>query len=158
MEKVMRAKLSWLVSMVSVALMSGQWARIQAQDGPAATTSATPDADRGGAPSAEGEQPKKIGGSVLTPKLTHSVDPQFSDQAREQKKGGTVLVSLVVDKLGVPQNVHVLRGVGLGLDEKAVDAVKQYRFKSATENGRPVSVYMTIEINFRIYDKDGKLQ
>jgi len=59
------------------------------------------------------------------------------------------LLNLVVDEHGVPQNVHVVRGVGLGLDAKAVDAVKQWRFKPAMENGTPVPVELNIEMNFR---------
>jgi protein TonB len=61
------------------------------------------------------------------------------------------MVSIIVDKNGIPQNVHVTRGVGLGLDEKAVDAVKQYKFKPATENGKPVAVYLNVEVNFEIF-------
>ena len=51
----------------------------------------------------------------------------------------------------MPQNVHVLHGVGMGLDEKAVEAVKQYRFKPAKENGKPVAVEMNVEVNFQIF-------
>jgi protein TonB len=62
-----------------------------------------------------------------------------------------VLVHLIVDAKGVPQNVQVLRGIGMGLDEKAVEAVKQYRFKPATEGGEPVPVELNIEVNFKIF-------
>jgi thiol-disulfide isomerase/thioredoxin len=58
------------------------------------------------------------------------------------------LVNLIVDPHGVPQNVHVLRGLGMGLDEKAVEAVRQYRFKPAMEHGKPVAVEMNAEVNF----------
>jgi len=64
---------------------------------------------------------------------------------------GVVTVSLIVDQHGLPQNVKVLRGVGMGLDEKAVEAVKTYRFKPATENGKPVAVYLNVEVNFEIF-------
>jgi protein TonB len=47
--------------------------------------------------------------------------------------------------------VHVTRGVGMGLDENAVAAVKQYRFKPATENGKAVAVYLNVEVNFEIF-------
>jgi protein TonB len=62
-----------------------------------------------------------------------------------------VTVSTIVDQHGIPQNVHVTRGVGHGLDEKAVEAVKKYRFKPAMENGKPVAVYLNVEVNFRIF-------
>jgi protein TonB len=62
-----------------------------------------------------------------------------------------VLVNLVVDSKGNPQNVHVLRGVGMGLDEKAIEAVRQYRFNPAIEGGKPVPVEVNIEVNFQIF-------
>ena len=64
---------------------------------------------------------------------------------------GIVLVNLIVDTRGMPQNVHILRGVGMGLDEKAVDAVRQYRFKPAMESGHPVPVQVNVEVNFQIF-------
>jgi len=62
-----------------------------------------------------------------------------------------VTVSLIVDTEGLPQNVHVIRGVGMGLDEKALDAVRQYRFKPARENGHPVPVQVNVEVRFSIF-------
>jgi protein TonB len=64
---------------------------------------------------------------------------------------GVVLVNLIVDQQGRPVNVHVLRGVGMGLDDKAVAAVKQYRFKPAREAGKPVAVELNVEVNFQIF-------
>jgi protein TonB len=64
---------------------------------------------------------------------------------------GVVTVSIIVDKKGRPQNVHVTKGVGHGLDEKAVEAVKKYRFIPAKENGKPVAVGMNVEVNFEIF-------
>jgi protein TonB len=61
-----------------------------------------------------------------------------------------VVVNLIVDTEGIPQNVHVLRGVGVGLDEAAIEAVRKYRFKPALENGRPVPVEMNVEVDFHI--------
>ena len=52
---------------------------------------------------------------------------------------------------GVPSHVHVIPSVGMGLGDKAVEAVKQYRFKPAMENGKPVTVDMNVEVNFQIY-------
>ena len=60
-------------------------------------------------------------------------------------------VNLIVDEKGNPKNVRVVRGAGMGLDQKAVDAVKQYKFKAAMEGGRPVAVELNIEVNFQIF-------
>jgi protein TonB len=93
----------------------------------------------------------QVGGSVRPPIVTYQVDPEFSEEARKAKFSGNVVVSLIVGADGKPRNVHVLRGVGMGLDEKAVEAVQQYRFKPATQNGKPVSVYLNVEVNFQIF-------
>jgi len=64
-----------------------------------------------------------------------------------------VLVAVEVGADGVPNNVRVLRSLGLGLDEKAVEAVKQWRFKPGMKDGKPVPVAATIEVSFRLLDK-----
>jgi protein TonB len=94
---------------------------------------------------------KNIGGGITEPVVITQVEPEFSEEARRAKYPGDVIVSLIVDATGMPQNVHVLHGVGMGLDEKAVEAVKQYRFKPARENGKPVAVYMNVDVGFHIY-------
>jgi periplasmic protein TonB len=83
--------------------------------------------------------------------LVYAVDAEFSDEARRAKFQGVCVVSLVVDAKGNPQRVQVVRHLGMGLDQKAVAAVKQYRFKPATLQGRPVPVEVNVEVNFRIY-------
>jgi periplasmic protein TonB len=92
-----------------------------------------------------------VGGGVSAPLVLSSVDPEYSDEARRAKYTGIVVVSLVVDAFGMPQRVHVIRHLGMGLDEKAIQAVQQYRFKSAEYQGRPVPVEVNIEVNFQIY-------
>jgi protein TonB len=94
---------------------------------------------------------KNVGGGVIGPKIIYQPEPEFSEEARKAKFMGVVTVSLIVDQNGKPQNVHVTRGVGMGLDENAVAAVKQYRFKPATENGKAVAVYLNVEVNFEIF-------
>jgi protein TonB len=94
---------------------------------------------------------RKIGGGVSSPELIFKVDPEFSEEARRAKFMGIVLVNLIVDQQGRPENVHVLRGVGMGLDEKAVAAVKQYKFRPAMEKGKPVPVELNVEVNFQIF-------
>ena len=98
-----------------------------------------------------GGGPKKIGGGVSAPELVFQVQPEFSEEARKAKTAGNVFVSLWVDEKGVPTHVRVLRGIGMGLDEKAVEAVKQYRFKPAREGGKAVTVEMNIEVTFQIF-------
>jgi TonB family protein len=96
---------------------------------------------------------KKIGNGVSAPMVIYQVEPQFSQEASQAKFMGVVLLNLIVDQDGLPQNVHVVRGVGMGLDEKAVEAVRQYKFKPAMENGSPVPVSINVEVNFQIFDK-----
>jgi TonB family protein len=94
---------------------------------------------------------RKIGPGVTPPSVTHQVEALFSEQARKNKVSGVVLLSFIVDRDGVPQNPRVLIGLGMGLDEKAVEALKQYRFTPAMENGQPVAVRMSMEVDFRLY-------
>jgi len=94
----------------------------------------------------------RIGGGVVAPVLIHSVDPEFSDEARRAKYQGICLISIIVDRDGNPQDAHVVRALGMGLDEKALAAVKQFRFKPAMKDGKtPVPVMITVEVNFRLY-------
>jgi periplasmic protein TonB len=95
---------------------------------------------------------EQIGGRVSAPVLIHSVEAEFSDEARRAKYQGVCLVSLIVDAQGNPQNIRVVRALGMGLDEKAIEAIKQYKFKPAMKDGRnPVPVPITIEVDFRLY-------
>jgi protein TonB len=94
---------------------------------------------------------RKIGGGVSAPVVLFAPEPEFSEEARKAKVAGNVLVYLQVDASGHPTHVRVLRGIGLGLDEKAMEAVRQYKFKPAMENGRPVAVEMNVEVNFQIF-------
>jgi TonB family protein len=95
--------------------------------------------------------PIQIGGDVTPPVPIWHPSPEYTAEAKKAKFMGVVTVGIIVDKNGIPQNVHVTKGVGMGLDEKAVEAVKRYRFKSATENGKPVAVYENVEVNFEIF-------
>jgi TonB family protein len=94
----------------------------------------------------------RVGGQISAPVLTHGVDPEFSDEARRSKYQGICLISVIVDAQGNPQNPRVVRPLGMGLDEKALEAVRQFKFKPALKDGKtPVPVMMTVEINFRLY-------
>ena len=93
-----------------------------------------------------------IGGSVSAPVVLYEPEAEFSDEARRAKYQGVVLVSIIVDAQGHPQNARVVRALGMGLDEKALEAVMKYKFKPAMKDGRtPVPVPMNVEINFHLY-------
>jgi protein TonB len=92
-----------------------------------------------------------VGGGVSAPVPIYEVTPEFSEEARKAKFQGVVTVNLVVNQRGLPENVHILRGVGMGLDDKAIEAVKQYRFKPAMMGGKPVAVEVNVEVNFQIF-------
>jgi TonB family protein len=92
-----------------------------------------------------------IGGGVSPPVAIYSPEPEYSDEARRAKYAGIVVVSLIVDAQGLPQRVRVVRALGMGLDEKAVEAVRQYKFKPAMFQGKAVPVEVNIEVNFQIY-------
>ena len=77
----------------------------------------------------------QIAGDVSRPIIVSRPEAEFSDKARRNKYQGVVLVSLIVDAQGMPQNVNVVRHLGMGLDEKAVEAVRKYRFRPAMHNG-----------------------
>jgi protein TonB len=78
------------------------------------------------------------------------VDPEYSEDARKAKFSGTVVLQLIVDVDGKAKNIKVTRGVGLGLDEKAVEAVQKWKFIPGRKNGQAVPVYATVEVNFRL--------
>jgi len=94
----------------------------------------------------------RIGGSVSAPVALNNVEAEFSDEARRAKYQGICLISLIVDAQGNPQNPRVVRALGMGLDEKALEAVRKYKFKPAMKDGKtPVPVMITVEVNFRLY-------
>jgi TonB family protein len=92
----------------------------------------------------------KIGNGVTAPKLETKIEPEYTDEARAAKLQGTVILRVEIDSDGVPRNIAITQGLGLGLDEKAVDATTQWRFKAGTLNGQPVPIMAQIEVNFRL--------
>lgn len=87
---------------------------------------------------------------VKAPHLTFSPRPKYTEKARKAKIQGTVLISLVVSSNGEPINIKVGLPLGEGLDENAIEAVKEWRFQPGTKNGEPVSVQASVEVNFRL--------
>ena len=88
---------------------------------------------------------------MTPPVLVHSVDAEFTKKAKDAKYQGVSVVSLVVDAHGMPQHVHTIRKLGMGLDEKAIEAVRQYKFEPGKRDGKPVAVAINIEVNFHLY-------
>ncbi len=92
----------------------------------------------------------RIGGGVSAPSLLSKVEPEYSEEARKAKFQGTVVLYVVVDEKGQPQQLRVVRPLGLGLDEKAIEAVQKWRFRPGFKDGKPVPVAATVEVNFRL--------
>jgi TonB family protein len=92
-----------------------------------------------------------VGGGVAAPEVLHSVEPEFTEDARRANFQGSVSIKLIVDSQGNPQNVQLVHPLGMGLDEKAIEAVRQYKFKPAMYQGHPVSVQIVIEMNFHLH-------
>jgi len=92
----------------------------------------------------------RVGGGVSQPILVKKVEPEYSEEARKAKFQGTVVLSIIVDETGLPRNIRVVRLLGLGLDEKALEAVQKWRFRAAQKDGKAVAVYATVEVNFRL--------
>jgi TonB family protein len=94
-------------------------------------------------------------GGINAPRVTYQPDPEYSEQARKSKYSGEVLLSLIVGPDGVPRNIKSLAPLGEGLDEKAIDAVKTWKFEPATKEGKPVAVQIMVEVSFRLYGSGG---
>jgi TonB family protein len=92
----------------------------------------------------------RVGGGVSAPALIYKVEPEYSEEARKAKYQGTVLLYIEVDYDGRAQNIRVARSMGLGLDEKAIEAVRKWKFRPGMKDGKPVIVAATIEVNFRL--------
>jgi protein TonB len=93
----------------------------------------------------------KVGGGISAPQAVTTPDPEYTEEARTAKTQGTCILWLIVDEKGVPRNVRVVRGLGFGLDAKAIEAVKQWRFQPALKDGHPVNVQISVEVGFHLY-------
>jgi TonB family protein len=91
-----------------------------------------------------------VGKGVSAPSVAQKVDPEYSEEARAARLQGTVVVEVVIGADGIPHDPRVVRGLGLGLDENAVEAINQWQFKPGVKDGEPAKVAATIEVNFRL--------
>jgi TonB family protein len=92
-----------------------------------------------------------VGGGVSAPQVIHSVEPEFTDDARRANYQGSVSIKLIVDSQGNPQDVRLVSHLGMGLDEKAIEAVRQYKFRAAMYQGHPVSVQIVVDVDFHLH-------
>jgi TonB family protein len=92
-----------------------------------------------------------VGGGVSAPRAIYSPDPEYSEEARKAKYQGTVVLWMIVDADGRPRDIKDMRSVGLGLDEKAIEAVKTWKFEPAHKDGHAVAVQISVEVDFRLY-------
>ncbi len=99
---------------------------------------------------ARSEMVQRVGGGVSPPSLLWKLEPEYSEEARAAKYQGTVVLYIEVTPEGQASNVRVVKSLGLDLDQKAVEAVQQWKFKPGTKDGIPVTVAATIEVNFRL--------
>lgn len=99
----------------------------------------------------QAEHAYRIGGTVRPPAILHTAEPEFSEVARRLKFSGNSIVSMRVNENGDPDCLRVVRPAGMGLDEKALQAVAQYKFRPATKDGTPVRVQMDVDVNFQIF-------
>jgi len=84
------------------------------------------------------------------PRLVHRVSAEYSDEARRANYQGTCVVSAVVGTDGRTSHLHMLSSVGMGLDEKAMEAVRKWKFKPAMMDGKPVAVEIAVEVSFSL--------
>jgi protein TonB len=93
----------------------------------------------------------RVGGGVSAPVVVYKPEPEYSEEARKVKHQGVVLIQMVVGADGRPRDMRVVRPLGMGLDEKALEAVKTWRFEPAKKDGQNVAVLVTAEVQFTLY-------
>ncbi len=92
-----------------------------------------------------------VGGGVSPPRVLYQPEPEFSEEARKAKYQGVCTLGLIVGADGRPSNIRVLSSLGMGLDEKAIEAVKNWKFEPAMKDGHPVRVEIAVEVDFHLY-------
>ena len=92
-----------------------------------------------------------VGGGVSPPRPIYNPEPEFSEEARKAKYQGVCTLGLIVGTDGRPSNIRVLSSLGMGLDERAMEAVKNWKFEPAMKDGHPVRVEIAVEVDFHLY-------
>jgi protein TonB len=93
----------------------------------------------------------RMGQGATQPRVIYGPDPEFSEEARKAKYQGTCVLGVIVDPNGLPTNIRVITSLGMGLDEKAIEAVKTWRFEPAMKDGHPVPYAISLEVDFHLY-------
>jgi TonB family protein len=93
----------------------------------------------------------KVGGGVAAPVPVFKPEPEFTEEARRAKHQGTVMLALIVGPDGRTRDIRVVRKLGMGLDEKAIESARQWKFQPATKDGKPVAVAINIEVDFTLH-------
>jgi len=136
---------------LAVGTLLAQPVREQAPDRPANSNAApggsTPNSDS----SVANEKVYQVGHGVTAPHHIYTPEPEYTNRARKKKLQGTVLVALVLTAEGTPRDVTVTKKLDPDLDNKAVEAVRSWRFEPATKDGEPVPVHLQVEVQFRLY-------
>jgi protein TonB len=104
----------------------------------------------GGTPGVGDEVPMRITAAVKQPELINRVEPPYPEIARRARIEGVVILEAVITKTGTVEEVKVLRALHPVMDQAAINAVKKWKYKPATLNGRPVKVYFTVTVTFRL--------
>jgi TonB family protein len=92
----------------------------------------------------------RAGGGVMPPAVLAKIEPEYSQEARFAKYSGTVVLYMEVRPDGIAQNIRIVKGLGLGLDETAMAAIEKWRFRPGTKDGVPVTVAAHVEVNFKL--------
>jgi len=104
----------------------------------------------GGQLGGTGDSPVRVGGNVAAPTVINRVEPVYTEIARKARIEGIVILEAIIEKDGTVRDVRTLKPLAMGLDAAAMDAVRRWKFKPGTLNGRPVPVIFNLTVNFRL--------
>src|ERR1051326_5027087 len=96
------------------------------------------------------DQPVRVGGDVKAPIVVSRVQPDYTETARKAHVAGVVVVEAIINKTGEVEQVHVIKGLPMGLSDKAAEAVKGWKFRPGTMGGQPVAVIFDLTVNFKL--------
>jgi TonB family protein len=99
-----------------------------------------------------------VGAGVRAPRAIYAPEPAYSEKARKANYQGVRTLGLIVETDGHPSHIRILKGLGMGLDENAIEAVKSWKFEPAMKDGQPVRVEIAVEVDFHLYQKSGNMK
>ena len=102
-----------------------------------------------------GGPPYRVGGDVKAPIVITRVEPVYPAEARANRVSGIVITEVVIDRTGVVRDAKVLKPLPYGLDQAALDAVKQWQFRPGTLHGEPVDTIFNLTVNFKLDAVEG---